>query len=160
MRVSLLHIILNNAHVLTQDKTAQESTKVHVSTHGVRQTMHLPPQIGIVTGRRRLPSFYIHLGWEFCVHKRAVGLVNTMAFCSLWNTRQTTNPISCANWRRVLLNCIPRRAHPTKTLKNLAIMPPFKVTALRSATRTTACSFGRTQPMPAVNARTIKQCAR
>ncbi len=40
------------------------------------------------------------------------------------------------------------------------ITPPFKVTALRSAMRTTACSFCRTQPMPTANSRTINQCVR
>ncbi len=39
------------------------------------------------------------------------------------------------------------------------ITPPFKVTALRSAMPTTACSFFRTQPMPSVSSRTINQCA-
>ncbi len=37
---------------------------------------------------------------------------------------------------------------------------PYKVIALRPATRTTTCRFGRTRPMPAVNSRTIYQCAR
>ncbi len=40
------------------------------------------------------------------------------------------------------------------------ITPPFKAMALRSSTYTTACRFGRTQPMPSVNSRTIYQCAR
>ncbi len=37
------------------------------------------------------------------------------------------------------------------------ITPLFEVKSLRSATATTACSFGRTQPTPTVNSRTLYQ---
>ncbi len=63
----------------------------------------------------------------------------------------------------LLVTCIMAfRLHFVTTfgLGGGSLVAPFKVTALRSATHTTACSLGRTHLTPAVNSRTINQCAR